>query len=266
MICSTTRRYATPTWAAKNYCVRFLNLPCSIETAPRSGFLWPAIPGGHPAGRRCATLKMIPDHFLWPGLHRGHPLGRRCATLKMIPDHCLWPAIHGGHPLGRRCATLKMAPGHLFIFAAHRSPIAACIARPASYNGRPFLPMRASMTDPIRLSKRLIEEIGCSRREAELYIEGGWVTVDGVVVEEPQFKVAEQRVELLPNAVLTPVEPITLLLNVPNGHSPDRAVESISPASHWPDDGSGIRPLKSHFARLTSCIPLQAGADGLQWN
>ena len=119
------------------------------------------------------------------------------------------------------------------------------------------------MTDPIRLSKRLIEEIGCSRREAELYIEGGWVTVDGVVVEEPQFKVAEQRVELLPNAVLTPVEPVTLLLNVPNGHSPDRAVESISPASHWPEDGSGIRPLKSHFARLTSCIPLQAGADGL---
>ncbi|MHA6494364.1 rRNA pseudouridine synthase [Pseudomonas borbori] len=119
------------------------------------------------------------------------------------------------------------------------------------------------MTEPIRLSKRLIEVIGCSRREAELYIEGGWVTVDGVVVEEPQFKVAEQRVELLPNAQLTPLEPITLLLHVPSGHFPDRAVESIGPASQWPDDHSGIRPLKGHFARLTSCIPMQAGADGL---
>lgn len=45
------------------------------------------------------------------------------------------------------------------------------------------------MSEPVRLSKRLIEQLGCSRREAELYIEGGWVTVDGVVVEQPQFKV-----------------------------------------------------------------------------
>ncbi|MGH8486255.1 MAG: RNA-binding protein, partial [Pseudomonas sp.] len=34
------------------------------------------------------------------------------------------------------------------------------------------------MSEPTRLSKRLIELVGCSRREAELYIEGGWVTVD----------------------------------------------------------------------------------------
>ena len=35
------------------------------------------------------------------------------------------------------------------------------------------------MTDAIRLSKRLADQLGCSRREAELYIEGGWVRVDG---------------------------------------------------------------------------------------
>lgn len=119
------------------------------------------------------------------------------------------------------------------------------------------------MTEPVRLSKRLIEIIGCSRREAELYIEGGWVTVDGVVIEEPQHKVAEQHVELLANAVATPTEPVTLLLNVPAGHYPERAIESISAASHWADDASGMRPLKSHFARLVSCAPLQVGADGL---
>ncbi|NQD93863.1 RNA-binding protein, partial [Pseudomonas sp. CrR25] len=71
------------------------------------------------------------------------------------------------------------------------------------------------MTDPIRLSKRLIELVGCSRREAELYIEGGWVLVDGQVVEEPQFKVLAQRVELHPDAVAAPLEPVTLLLHVP---------------------------------------------------
>src|SRR3990167_1478436 len=40
----------------------------------RKGFLWPAIHGGHPAGRRYATLKMTPGHFLWPAIHGGHPV------------------------------------------------------------------------------------------------------------------------------------------------------------------------------------------------
>jgi 23S rRNA pseudouridine2604 synthase len=42
------------------------------------------------------------------------------------------------------------------------------------------------MTTPVRLAKRLAATLPCSRREAELYIAGGWVTVDGLVVEEPQ--------------------------------------------------------------------------------
>ena len=52
-------------------------------------------------------------------------------------------------------------------------------------------------------------------------------------------------------------------MNVPAGHYPDRAIENIGVANHWADDASGIRPLKSHFARLNSCAPLQVGADGL---
>ena len=86
------------------------------------------------------------------------------------------------------------------------------------------------MSEPIRLSKRLIELVGCSRREAELFIEGGWVTVDGVVVEEPQFKVAEQRVELLPGAALTPIEPVTLLLHKPVGYVSGQPEPGFKPA------------------------------------
>ena len=41
-----------------------------------------------------------------------------------------------------------------------------------------------------RLAKRLAAQLPCSRREAELYIEGGWVQVDGVVVEAPGARVA----------------------------------------------------------------------------
>ena len=43
------------------------------------------------------------------------------------------------------------------------------------------------MSDPVRLSKGLIELTGCSRREAELYIEGGWVSVDGEIIDQPQY-------------------------------------------------------------------------------
>ncbi len=120
------------------------------------------------------------------------------------------------------------------------------------------------MTDPIRLSKRLIELAGCSRREAELYIEGGWVTVNGEVVDVPHVKVTDELVELLPDAVAAPVDPVTLLVHIPAGHNrAERFVEELSQANHWAEDASKIRPLKAHLINLTSCIPLQAGAEGL---
>ena len=56
------------------------------------------------------------------------------------------------------------------------------------------------MTDSIRLSKRVAELRVCSRRDAELTITGGWVQVDGVVVEEPQFRVTNQRIDIDPRA------------------------------------------------------------------
>ena len=43
-----------------------------------------------------------------------------------------------------------------------------------------FLAFRcAHMTGLVRFAKRLAEMIPCSRREAGLYIIGGWVRVDG---------------------------------------------------------------------------------------
>ena len=52
------------------------------------------------------------------------------------------------------------------------------------------------MIDSIRLAKRVAELRACSRREAEQIITGGWVRVNGVVVEEPQFRVAEETIEI----------------------------------------------------------------------
>ncbi|AYC32130.1 RNA-binding protein [Pseudomonas cavernae] len=119
------------------------------------------------------------------------------------------------------------------------------------------------MSEPLRLSKRVIELTGCSRREAELYIEGGWVTVDGEVVDEPQFKVLEQAVALLPGATPAPLEPVTLLLHQAGGLKAGSVQALLGPATQWAEDQSGVRPLKGHFARLSTALPLQAQAGGL---
>lgn len=120
------------------------------------------------------------------------------------------------------------------------------------------------MSEPVRLSKCLIAQLGCSRREAELFIEGGWVTVDGVVIEQPQFKIDQQRVELLPGAKAEPLAPVTLLLNQPAGQWLEEARASITMASLGTTQPSDIRPLHGHFARQECVAALPPGASGLQ--
>jgi len=121
------------------------------------------------------------------------------------------------------------------------------------------------MTDPIRLAKRLVELKQCSRREAELYIAGGWVSVDGVVVEEPQFMVSEQTVVLHPEAKPIPLPPVSILFHqAPDAEmTADSIRQMICADTRSPEDHSGIRPLKQHLLHLTHCLPLQAGASGL---
>lgn len=118
------------------------------------------------------------------------------------------------------------------------------------------------MNAPIRLSKRLIELIGCSRREAELFIEGGWVTVNGVVVEAPQHPVTDEAVALLPDAVAVEPEPVTLVFNLaPNSQTQDLA-KLLTPANHWAEDPYPQRILKGHFLRLKNELPLALSASG----
>ena len=120
------------------------------------------------------------------------------------------------------------------------------------------------MTDPIRLAKRLAALVPCSRREAELYIAGGWVMVDGQVVEEPQFMVSQQMVTLHPEANLTPLEPVTLLFHqAPTVGMNANAAQQICADTRAADDSSGIHLLKQHLVRLTQCTPLEPDASGL---
>jgi 23S rRNA pseudouridine2604 synthase len=114
------------------------------------------------------------------------------------------------------------------------------------------------MTEPVRLAKRVAEIKGCSRREAEQYIEGGWVKVDGQVIEEPMARVAEQAIEIDPDASLMTLQPITILLHKPAGATP-----TVTPQQRAGDDPSGIRALKRHFNHLVLPTPLPNAASGL---
>ncbi|WP_407295984.1 RNA pseudouridine synthase [Stutzerimonas zhaodongensis] len=123
------------------------------------------------------------------------------------------------------------------------------------------------MTDPIRLSKRVAEQFGCSRREAELYIAGGWVSVDGQIIEAPFFKVGNQRIELLPGATATELPPVTLLWHKPAGiplaDEPSAAQRQLASSPHWSGDDARLTPRERHFSRQTALVALEPDASGL---
>jgi 23S rRNA pseudouridine2604 synthase len=124
--------------------------------------------------------------------------------------------------------------------------------------------------DGIRLAKRVAELVPCSRAEAERYIAGAGVTVDGVVVEDPATRVSPaQSVVLLPGASAEEAPPVTILLHKPEGMNSGvgmrgaNALDCLAPETLVVGGHGQPRFLKRHLARLTLCTPLETDASGL---
>lgn len=121
--------------------------------------------------------------------------------------------------------------------------------------------------DGVRLAKRVAQLVPCSRADAEAYIEGGWVQVDGVVIELPQHRVTNEQIIVDANADTTPQSPVTLLLHKPSGYDaisgPLPAIELLEPESQSLKDRSNIKVLQQHFAQLISATALENSATGL---
>lgn len=124
------------------------------------------------------------------------------------------------------------------------------------------------MTESVRLSKYLADRLSCSRREAENYVEGGWVRVDGQLIEEPGFRIEpHQHVELAGNASAQDHQPASILLHKPVGYGSGAgarpALDLINATNQAPDDRSGRHLVKRDLNGLELVMPLPVDASGL---
>ncbi|MGB7988422.1 MAG: pseudouridine synthase [Candidatus Methylophosphatis roskildensis] len=142
--------------------------------------------------------------------------------------------------------------------------------RPAA--ARETLPPRKPSSPELpRLSKRMSELGLCSRREADEWIENGWVRVDGKVVETLGTRVH-------PNAKITveeaarqhQSETVTILLHKPvgyvsgqaeDGHEP--AAVLIRPETRWDEDRLPLRFKRGHLRGLAPAGRLDIDSAGL---
>ena len=115
----------------------------------------------------------------------------------------------------------------------------------------------ATPTGTSRLNKRMAELRMCSRREADAWIEQGWVFVNGQVASMGQQVSLSDRITVDKAAELQQERQVTILLHKPmgyvsgqaeDGHQP--AITLINPRSHWMGDPSKMRFTPPHLRGL----------------
>ena len=96
---------------------------------------------------------------------------------------------------------------------------------------------------PVRLNKRLAELGLCSRREADEWIERGWVRVNGRIAVMGLKVTVQDQVTVDRRADAAQAERVTMLLNKPVGYVSGQAEDGHRPAitlinarSHWHGD------------------------------
>jgi len=115
-----------------------------------------------------------------------------------------------------------------------------------------------------RLDRRLAELLGCPRGEARRLIEGGWVSLDGVVVEQPQLQVGlDAAPQVAEQASDSRLERASMLLNKPAGTPAHALCAQVTPDTRSTLDAGGTRILQRHFHGLQLGASLPAEDSGL---
>jgi 23S rRNA pseudouridine2604 synthase len=123
----------------------------------------------------------------------------------------------------------------------------------------------------VRVSKLLAERGVCSRREADSYIERGWVFVDGERISELGTRAApDARITLAPEARGQQASRVTILLNKPVGYVSGQpepgyepAVVLIQPENQWRPEGDEPLFESRHRRDLAPAGRLDIDSTGL---
>jgi 23S rRNA pseudouridine2604 synthase len=125
--------------------------------------------------------------------------------------------------------------------------------------------------EKVRLSKLMSQRGLCSRREADNYIERGWVFVDGERITELGTKIYDtQKVSLHSAAQAQQLEQVTILLNKPVGYvsgQPEAgyqpAISLVNQASCFKGDRTTKRFNPAHLSGLAPAGRLDIDSSGL---
>lgn len=149
-----------------------------------------------------------------------------------------------------------------------------CISEKTSFPEDAVLPscrLKYPPMEKVRISKLMSERGLCSRREADAYIERGWVRVDGVVVSELGAKAyPDQNITLERAAQTRQTSRVTILLNKPVGYVSGQAEKGYTPAvalidagSRYAGDRAPHRFSRAHLQGLAVAGRLDIDSHGL---
>jgi len=124
--------------------------------------------------------------------------------------------------------------------------------------------------DGVRLSKVLAERGLASRREADEWIEAGWVRVNGVPAVLGQRVAPDVDITIDPAARSEQAQRVTVLLHKPIGYVSGQAEDGHPPAvvlftatSRWGEDHAPIRFHPGHLRSLAPAGRLDIDSTGL---
>lgn len=125
------------------------------------------------------------------------------------------------------------------------------------------------MAEKLRLSKVMADRKIASRREADEWIQKGWVKVDGVVHDNPAERVEPLcHIELSPEARKESGDKVTVIINKPIGYVSAQAEDGYEPAivlvtsqNRWREENKVLRP--SHLKGLAPAGRLDIDSQGL---
>ena len=128
----------------------------------------------------------------------------------------------------------------------------------------------ASGATTVRLNKRMAELGLCSRREADAWIEQGWVLVNGTVAEMGMQVGSTDRITVERAAQEQQEQQVTVLLHKPMGYVSGQAEDGHQPAmvlfqarNQWSGDTTRIRFSPVQFKGLAPAGRLDIDSVGL---